>query len=140
MLTSQIGTLLRDTRKAVGLSQKDAARRAQVSNRLWAEVERGERPNVSLATALRMLSEVGISIRLGDPRGSTHELRDPGTDEAARTARAMIRRSTWTGRQILLADEGIESSTPARVADNMGKVARISAQASTIARARRVNR
>ena len=140
MLTNQLGILLRDTRKAVGLSQKDAARRAQVSNRLWAEVERGERPNVSLATALRMLSEVGISVRLGDPRGTTHELRDPGTEEAARAARAMIRRATWTGRQILLSDEGIEPQIPTGRADNIGKVARISAQASTIARARRVNR
>jgi len=140
MLTNQLGILLRDTRKAVGLSQKDAARRAQVSNRLWAEVERGERPNVSLATALRMLSEVGISVRLGDPRGTTHELRDPGTEEAARAARAMIRRATWTGRQILLSDEGIEPQIPTGRADNIGKVARISAQASTIASARRVNR
>ena len=140
MLTSQLGALLRDIRKAVGLSQKDAARRAGVSNRLWAEVERGERPNVSLATALRMLSEVGISIRLGDPRGATHELRDPGTEESARAARAAIRRSTWTGRQIVLAEEGIEPSVASGKVSNLGKVARVSAQAATIARARPVSR
>lgn len=140
MLTSQLGILLRDARKALGLRQKDAARRAKVSNRLWAEVERGERPNVSLATALRMLSEVGISIRLGDPRGTTHELRDPGTEEAARAARAMIRRATWTGRQIRLAEEGMELPGASMASGNLADVGRVSAQAFTIARAQRVGR
>ena len=66
MLTDQVGSLLRSARKTLGLTQAELARRARVSERLWAEVERGERPNVSLETALRMLSEVGVTVRLND--------------------------------------------------------------------------
>jgi transcriptional regulator with XRE-family HTH domain len=94
MPTDQIGALLRTAREALGLSQKELARRAQVSHRLWAEVERGERPNVSLKTALRMLGEVGVSIRLTGPSGASRELRDPDTMAAARAARDLAGQAT----------------------------------------------
>ena len=94
-------------RKTLGLTQKELARRANVSERLWAEVERGERPNVSLETALRMLSEVGVSVRLNDPLGTSRELSDAQTIVAARVARAAVRRASWTGTQTTLAEEGV---------------------------------
>ena len=106
MRTDQIADLLKSARKAAGLSQKEVASRAQVSTRLWAEVERGERPNVSLTTAIRMLGEVGVTVRLTDPLGARRELRTPGVEAAARSARAAVRRATWTGRQIRLEQEG----------------------------------
>lgn len=138
MLANQIADLLKTVRKGLGLSQKELARRAGVSHRLWAEVERGERPNVSLETALRMLSEVGVSIRLTDPQGTSREIRGPGTEAAARAARAAVRRATWQGRQIRLDQEGKESPAAARAADRLGAVARVSEQAFTIARSRAV--
>lgn len=67
MLSYQLGARLKCSRKALRLTQRELARRAEVSERLWAEVERGERPNVSLETALRMLNLVGVSIRFEDP-------------------------------------------------------------------------
>lgn len=67
MLSDQLGARLKCSRKALRLTQRELAQRAEVSERLWAKVERGERPNVSLETALRMLNLVGVSIRFEDP-------------------------------------------------------------------------
>ena len=140
MLTDQVGELLKSSRKALGLTQKELARRAGVSVRLWAEVERGDRPNVSLETALRMLSEVGVSVRLDDPLGSSHALRDPAAAATARAARAVIRRATWNGRQIRLAEEGADPLTAHEGAAGLDAVARVSEQAFAVVRARRESR
>lgn len=136
MLTDQVAALLRTARTALGLSQKELARRAGVSQRLWSEVERGERPNVSLATALRMLSEVGVSVRLTDPLGTDRELRDPATAASARAARAALRRATWAGRQLTLRDKGVERRSGATGADRLGAVGLVSRQAFAVARGR----
>ncbi|MEP7382525.1 MAG: helix-turn-helix transcriptional regulator [Gemmatimonadota bacterium] len=140
MLAHQVGALLKASRLALHLTQKELARRAGVSERLWAEVERGERPNVSLETALQMLSQVGVTVRLDDPMGSIHVLHDPAAAAAARAARAAIRRATWQGRQIRLAQEGEDAPAPSRPADALGAVARVSEQAYVVARARRARR
>jgi HTH-type transcriptional regulator/antitoxin HipB len=137
MSTDQIGALLRTARKALGLSQKELAQRAQVSHRLWAEVERGERPNVSLKTTLRMLGEVGVSIRLTDPSGASRELQDPDTVAAARAVRAAVRRATWPGRQLRLAQEGMDDVAAARGAERLAAVSLVSAQAFAVAGAPR---
>ena len=140
MLTDQIAALLKTSRRALGLTQKELARRTGVSERLWAEVERGERPNVSLETALRMLSEVGVSVRLDDPLGSSHALDDPAAAATARAARAAIRRATWQGRQIRLAQEGVDPPRAKPSANGLDATARVSEQAFVIARARRGSR
>jgi transcriptional regulator with XRE-family HTH domain len=140
MLAAQVGALLKASRKALGLTQKELARRVAVSERLWAEVERGERPNVSLETALRMLSEVGVSMRLDDSVGSSHVLHDPATAAAARKARAAIRRATWQGRQIRLEQEGVNTPPAKRRSNGLDAVARVSEQAFVIAQARRRSR
>ena len=140
MLTDQIGKLLKSSRKALGLTQKELAFRAEVSERLWAEVERGERPNVSLATALRMLSEVGISVRLDHASGASHTLDNPAATATARAARAAIRRATWNGRQIRLAQEGDEPAATNAGAGRLAAVTRVSEQAFAVARARRASR
>ena len=138
MLTDQIAALVKTSRRALGLTQKELARRAGVSERLWAEVERGERPNVSLETALRMLSEVGVSVRLDDPLGSTHALHDPAA--TARAARAAVRRATWQGRQIRLAQEGVDPPRAKPSAKGLDATARVSEQGFVIAGARRGSR
>jgi transcriptional regulator with XRE-family HTH domain len=136
MLTNGIGELLRKSRKALGLTQKAAALRVGVSERLWAEVERGERPNVSLETALRMLGEVGITVRLDDPLGSSHVLLEASS---ARAARAALRRKTWTGRQIRLSEEGRDEPR-SLINAGLGAVAQVSQRAYAVAKSRRSSR
>jgi hypothetical protein len=111
-----------------------------VSHRLWAEVERGERPNVSLATALRLLAEVGVSIRLTDPFGRTREIRDAESDLAARAARAAARRQMWKGRQTRLGLEGGDPARGVRGGRGVAAVSAVSERGYTIARARRPSR
>ena len=135
MLTDQVGSLLRTARKTLGLTQAELARRANVSERLWAEVERGERPNVSLETALRMLSEVGVTVRLNDQLGSSHELSDPKTQAAARAARAAVRRVTWTGAQTTLARQGLPPEVAAE--GRLHAVGHVLEQAYAVARSAR---
>lgn len=137
MLAEQIGGLLRSARQALGSTQREMARRAGVSHRLWAEVERGERPNVSLETALRMLGEVGMGVRLTGPSGASRELRHPAGHTAARAARAALRRATWQGRQLRLEQEGMEDAAVVRGEERLAAVAQVSAQAFAVTRARR---
>ena len=63
MLSAEIGRVLRDARKAQALSRAELAATSGVSVRLVAELERGERPNVSLETALQLLNALGIALR-----------------------------------------------------------------------------
>lgn len=132
MMDEQLGRVIRVARESLGLTQKALALRAGVSTRLWAEVERGERPNVSFSSALRMLAEVGVSVRLTEPGGTITPLEDTRSLAVARAARAVVRRGTWTGRQSVLSEEGREeSAAPKRGA--LGAVARVSEQAFALA-------
>ena len=132
MLSNQIADRLRHARKALGLTQRELARRAEVSTRLVAEVERGERKNVSLATVLRLLAEAGISVRLSGPVGRELPLRE--------SARHNSGRATWGGQQIRLAQEGVDDpgATPGR--DRLAAVTLVSAQAFAVARSRPAGR
>ena len=132
MLTDQVGSLLRSARNTLGLTQKEVAQRAHVSERLWAEVERGERPNVSLETALRMLSEVGVTVRLNDSQGISREVSDASSTAAARAARAAVRRLTWTGTQTTLEREGMAPA--AGKSGPLHAVGHVSEQAYAVAR------
>jgi transcriptional regulator with XRE-family HTH domain len=63
MLTpTKIGLLLHRSRLRRQLSQPEAARCAGVSTRLWSEVERGTRPNVSFTTLVRMCTRVDVVV------------------------------------------------------------------------------
>ncbi len=103
-----LGELLKSTRKLLGITQADAAKRAGVSVRLWAEVERGERENVSLDTAIRLLSEMGIEVVLEASAGARIGLTIGKAARRARAVRADIRRVTWTGRKLRLGDDDDE--------------------------------
>ena len=99
-----LGELLKSTRKLLGLTQADAAKRAGVSVRLWSEVERGEREHVSLETTIRLLGEMGIEMVLEAPTGARIGLTQGAAAERARLVRAEIRRATWTVRKFRLGD------------------------------------
>ncbi len=105
LLSQPIGILLRDARTELKLSRDELARLANVSTRLVAEVERGQRPNVSLETTLRLLNAVGVSVLATAPSGATAHIRDASTAVLERAARVARRRQTWTGRLIHLHKE-----------------------------------
>ncbi|MEP6999334.1 MAG: helix-turn-helix transcriptional regulator [bacterium] len=130
MSIEPIAKMLYDARKTIGLSQKELSRRANVSTRLVAEFERGQRPNVSLATALRLFAEVGVAVRLTDPTGNGVELGDAHRSAAAR---ANVRRVTWSGKQTRLNEEG-KAPASLRGSDRIAAVGVVSAQAFAVAR------
>jgi transcriptional regulator with XRE-family HTH domain len=136
MAMEEISVVLRSAREEMGVSQKELARRVGVSARLLAEFERGLRPNVSFETALRMLAAVGVSIRLTDPLGASHQITQPGASQAARAARAAVRRATWRGRQLRLMEEGQTDPGAPRGVAQLAAVTEVSRQAYAVARAR----
>ena len=62
---------------------REAEVRRYFESRFVAEVERGERGNVSLATVLRLLHEVGVSVRLSSKRCSSDRTPRTGIREGA---------------------------------------------------------
>ena len=107
MLSDGLGPLLKSSRQQLGLSRDALASQAGVSLRLVAEFERGQRNNVSLESALRLLKSVGITVVARAPHGPVAEIRGPAAarlERAARAARAALRRETWTGRHVHLRD------------------------------------
>ncbi|MBL0170624.1 MAG: helix-turn-helix transcriptional regulator [Gemmatimonadaceae bacterium] len=120
MRAQQIAKSLRSARLKLGATQKEMAERVGVSPRLWAEVERGERPNVSLETALRMLKAVGVALRLDEVSA-----RVPSAEEAM-LARAAERRATWTGGRTRLGEDDEPRVDSLSVSERLGAVAMVS--------------
>ena len=135
----QIAKALRQGRLALGETQQELAGRVGVSARLWAEVERGERPNVSLETALRLLAAVGIRVQLkgltSAPRdGDEREADERDADERdAALARAAHRRATWTGGRVPLGAAHEPRVDNLTTSERMGAVAQISQLAYAVA-------
>lgn len=133
MLSDSLGPLLKTARRQLSLSRKELASRAGVSPRLVAELERGQRPNVSLESALKLLSLAGVSILARTPNGAGAEIRPAFASELERAARAANRRRTWKGRRVSL-HEGTDDLPVARsTATRLGSVARVSRQAYALA-------
>ena len=137
MLSDRIGVLLKNARKQLNLSRDELARRGDVSTRLVAELERGQRPNVSLESALKLLNVVGVSVIARAPNGVTAEIRNASAAALERAARAARRRQTWTGRQIHLHDEGDDPRPGRAKAMRVAAVSQIAKQAYLIAAAGR---
>jgi transcriptional regulator with XRE-family HTH domain len=138
MFSKRIGVLLKNARRQLKLSRDELASRGGVSTRLVAELERGQRPNVSLESALRLLNVVGVSIIARSPGDVTTEIRNSParSDRAARAAR---RRQSWTGGHIHLHDEG-DGPPPGRSkAKRVSAVSGVSRQAYLIASSGRGN-
>ncbi|WP_345785840.1 helix-turn-helix domain-containing protein [Gemmatimonas sp.] len=88
-----LATELRNARRPRGLSIATLAVEAGVSPRLISEFEQGKRSNVSLETALRLLSLVGVSLRLSDAAGRAADPHRP----ALRTFGRHLRRGARGG-------------------------------------------
>ena len=124
-----IPSALRKARRTRRVSIAELAVRAAVSPRLISEFEQGKRPNVSLETALRLLSLVGVSIRLS-------EVADSLDVEQARAQRAARRRSEWSGSLSTLQNQ-VAPTAPSTATARLGAVARASALATGLQRAAR---
>lgn len=134
MRVDQIAKALRQGRLARGETQQELAGRVGVSARLWAEVERGERPNVSLETALRLLAAVGIRVQLKGPTSAPRDGDERDADERdAALARAAHRRATWTGGRAPLGAAHEPRVDNLTTSERMGAVAQISQLAYAVA-------
>lgn len=138
MLSDHLGPILKSARKQLGLSREELASRAQVSPRLVAELERSQRPNVSLESALKLLSIVGVSLVVTAPNGLAAEIRGDSALELGRAARAARRRETWQGRHVYMHDAGNDPRPPGSKAKRLVAVAQVSKQAYVVAGAARV--
>jgi transcriptional regulator with XRE-family HTH domain len=136
MYSERIGSLLKAARRRLALSREELARRGGVSTRLVAELERGQRPNVSLETALKLLDVVGVSVLATAPDGAAVEIRSESGETLERAARAARRRQTWTGRHVLLHDESEDPLSLGSKTKRLASVAQVSRQAYAIAAAR----
>lgn len=133
MLSDGLGPLLKSSRQQLGLSRDALASQAGVSLRLVAEFERGQRNNVSLESALRLLKSVGITVVARAPHGPVVEIRGTAAARLERAARAALRRETWTGRHVHLRDSGDAPRPPRSPSRRIASVAAISDAAYAIA-------
>jgi transcriptional regulator with XRE-family HTH domain len=138
MLSDGLGPVLRSARKQLSLSREQLASRAQVSPRLVAELERSQRPNVSLESALRLLNIVGVSLIAKAPNGMAAEIRGASAIGLERAARAARRRKTWKGRHVLMHDAGDDPRPAKSKAKRLIAVGQVSKQAYVVAGAKRV--
>jgi len=133
MFSARFGLLLKNARKQRNITRDELASRGGVSTRLVAEMERGQRPNVSLESALRLMDAVGISILAKASDGATAEMRNPAMAALERAARAEERRRTWTGRYIHLHDEGEDPRSVKSKRKRLSAVSDVSQHAYLIA-------
>jgi len=135
MLSDQIGLLLRSARRYLNISRVELANRGGVSVRLVAELERGQRPNVSLETTLKLMGIVGVSVIAKAPDGTTAEIRSASAGALERAARAEHRRQTWSGRHVHLHDEGMDPAPERSKSKRLASVSQVSKQAYVVASA-----
>lgn len=67
--TEQIGTLVRNTRKALGVTQTDLALTSGTGQRFISDLEKGK-PTCQLSKVLTVLQMLGIQIDLRSPMDS----------------------------------------------------------------------
>lgn len=60
----ELGQQIRSKRRALGLTQPNAAGLSGVSVVLWSNLERGQRENVSFGTVLRIIQTLGLDLEL----------------------------------------------------------------------------
>ncbi len=137
MLSEKLGQVLQRARKLIGMSRDELARRAHVSVRLVAEFERGDRPNVSVETILRLLGIVGVSIVAEAPDGWTEEIRSSRSNALGHAARRARRRQTWTGRHVHLRHSSEPPDVSASPAERLADLSRVSREAYALSRDRR---
>jgi transcriptional regulator with XRE-family HTH domain len=134
MLSEKLGEVLHHARKLQKLSREALARRAGVSTRLVAELERGERPNVSLESALKLLGHVGVSVVVHAPDGAAAHVRDSRSARVERAARAIVRRRLWTGARVHAHRAGQAPPGGDSAPDRLAAVSQVSNQAFGLAK------
>lgn len=137
MLSHDLGPLLKGARQQLGMTREALAAKAGVSMRLVAEFERGQRSNVSLESALRLFTSVGITVVARAPHGAATEIRGAAAARLERAARAARRRETWTGRHVHLKHSGDAPRAPRSKPRRIASVAAVSHAAHVIASASR---
>ena len=137
MRSDRIGLLLKSARRQLGLTREAIAKLAGVSPRLVAELERGQRPNVSLESSLRLLDLAGVSVVARTPDGAVTSIHSKSVEALHRLARAERRRKTWTGRLITLHEEGVDPRPVGATALRVAAVAEVSRQAYALSKRRR---
>lgn len=135
-----LGAQVRLARKVLGIARLELAEQTGVSVRLLSEFERGERRNVSLGTALRLLAAVGVTAQFVAPNGvMITDASEPATNRA-REARAAVRRATWTANRVPLGASGTEPEPSAGSAQRLVDVGVVSRQARVLSAAGRQDR
>ena len=134
MLSEKLGQMLLHARKLQRVSREDLARRAGVSTRLVAELERGERPNVSLESALKLLGYVGVAVVAQAPDGAVAHVRDSESANIERAARAAVRRRMWTGARVHANQAGRAPDGGGSARDRLAAASLISNQAFGLAK------
>jgi len=137
VLSQDLGPFLRKTREQLGLSRENVAATAGVSLRLVSEFERGQRSNVSLESALRLLQAVGIAVEATAPDGAAIEIHNKAAERLARAARAARRRETWTARRVHLRDSGDDPPAPQDASLRIAAVREVSEAACAVASGKR---
>jgi len=132
---SALGALLKQARKRTGKTRQALAAEAGVSVRLVAEFERGQRPNVSLDTALRLFDLLGMHIDVRLPQTTAQRAGSAHVNDAAFAARAAHRRATWIGRHVSLHDDDSTVHVPQSAEEARGAVWRVSQLAHAVAEA-----
>lgn len=139
MLSQKLAILLKKARQQLEMSREDLAKRAGVSYRLVAELERGQRQHVSFETALKLLNEVGVSITARAPDGEVARVESAKSVQFERLARAAQRRKTWNGAYSPLHQADLEPQVPRSASQRAGAVSHVSKQAYVIAGIRSAN-
>jgi transcriptional regulator with XRE-family HTH domain len=139
-LSTLVGDLLHSARRESNITREQLARRAGVSTRLVGELERGQRPNVSLKSALKLLNLVGATVVLKSPGGMATEIADSATANLQRSARAAVRRKNWTGRQIPLHEEQTAPRGGRLATTRLAAVAAVSRAGFAMSRSRQTGR
>jgi HTH-type transcriptional regulator / antitoxin HipB len=81
-----VGALIRDQRKRLGLDQQALATRAGVSRKWLMEVERGK-ARAELGLVLRTLDALGMEIQIEPPAPDRPNARSPDIDQIVEAAR-----------------------------------------------------
>lgn len=95
---AKVGWLVRDLRQAIGWSQRELARRANVSQALVSAIESGRVGNVSMATLARLPEAMGAELVIDANRpflGDRQRQRDPAHVHCTNQVVRRLQRAGW---------------------------------------------
>lgn len=98
--TRRIGGIVRERRKNLGLTQRELAARAGVSERLVVSLELGDAPGIRVDKLLLVLEALGLSLSVTD---------DEGIEEPRKAVNQVHEATVEEGRYAHAFDQMIES-------------------------------